>query len=168
MSRSPSTMKGILLTADAIYAARSGGEETFNAGMYDTALQEAAGMLTASNGQAFGGIVEYKGNGIVIPTNIAQDSTTFGKDVDLEDVIEKMTEDDMMAAGGGSLPMSAAGEVNFERLKDQIDLVQKDDGSVAVRFERDGDIFGLTTPSGDEYTIDLRILAQSVIDKRVK
>jgi hypothetical protein len=168
MSRSPSTMKGILLTADAIYAARSGGEETFNAGMYDTALQEAAGMLTASNGQAFGGIVEYKGNGIVIPTNIVQDSTTFGKDVDLEDVIKKMTEEDLMAAGGGSLPMSAAGEVNFERLKNQIDLVQKDDGSVAVRFERDGDIFGLTTPSGDEYTIDLRILAQSVIDKRVK
>ena len=166
MSRSPSTMKGILLTADAIYAARSGGEEIFNSRIYDTALQEASGMLTASDGRNYGGIVGFKGNGIVIPTNIAQEGTTFGADLDLDDVIDKMDQDDFVASAGGAFPLTQSGPVNFERLKDNINLVQKDDGSVAVLYERDDMMFGLTTPSGEEFTIDLRVLAQSVIDKR--
>lgn len=168
VARSPKTMSGILSTADAIYAARSGGEGMFNASMYDTALQEAAGMVVASNGKRFGGIVEFGGNGIVIPRNIAQSSSYLGVEVDLPEVIEGITEAGLMAAGGGYLPQTQAGPVNIEKLIENIVLVQSDDGSVVVRYKRDDMIFDLTNEAGEEYSVDLQILAQSVIDARAK
>jgi hypothetical protein len=107
----PKTRSAILATTDNIYAQRFivSGKTVFDEDMYKQAFQEASGMIVAKNGKSYGGIIEYRGNRIPIPNNVAQDS--------FKDILNRATYEDFSAVSNG-LPEDDQGrKFTIERLR---------------------------------------------------
>lgn len=107
----PKTRSAILATTENIYAQRFivSGKTVFDEDMYKQAFQEASGMLTHKNGKSYGGIIEYRGNRIPIPNNVAQDS--------FKDILNRATYDDFAAVANG-LPEDDQGrKFTIDRLR---------------------------------------------------
>jgi hypothetical protein len=107
----PKTRSAILATTDNIYTQRFivSGKTVFDEDMYKQAFQEASGMIVAKNGKSYGGIIEYRGNRIPIPNNVAQDS--------FKDIINRATYEDFAAVSNGLPEDDQSRKFTIERLR---------------------------------------------------
>jgi hypothetical protein len=107
----PKTRSAILATTDNIYTQRFivSGKTVFDEDMYKQAFQEASGMIMAKNGKSYGGIIEYRGNRIPIPNNVAQDS--------FKDIINRATYEDFAAVSNGLPEDDQSRKFTIERLR---------------------------------------------------
>jgi hypothetical protein len=107
----PKTRSAILATTDNIYTQRFivSGKTVFDEDMYKQAFQEASGMIVAKNGKSYGGIIEYRGNRIPIPNNVAQDS--------FKDIINRATYEDFAAVSNGLPEDEQSRKFTIERLR---------------------------------------------------
>lgn len=156
----PTTRSNITITADNIYTQRAivAGKTVFDEGMYRDAFQEAAGATKAKNGKLYGGIIEYRGNRIPIPNNIAQDS--FG------DIVGKATYDDFVAASNGIPEDEQGRKYTIDRLRKGYP-VASEDGMSFWSYDNPsqktgGQLIGFTNKSGSPLKVDLKILAERI------
>jgi len=156
----PETRANILLTADNIYTQRAivAGKTVFDEDMYKQAFQEAAGATKDKNGKMYGGIIEYRGNRISIPSNIPQDR--------FSDIIRKATYDDFVAASNG-IPADDKGRpYTIDRLRKGYPVADTS-GSSYWSFDNPkektgGTLTGFYTKDGSPLKVDLRILGERV------
>ena len=107
----PITRNALLATTEAIYANRAitAGKTTFDESMWKKSFQQASGAIQGADGNLYGGIIEYRGNHIPIPTNIRQDRFRY--------IIETATYDDFMAASNGVPQDSQGRQYSVDRLR---------------------------------------------------
>jgi len=156
----PETRANILTTADNIYTQRAivAGKTVFDEDMYKQAFQEAAGATKDKNGKMYGGIIEYRGNRISIPSNIPQDR--------FSDIIRRATYDDFVAASNG-VPADDTGRAyTIDRLRKGYP-VSDASGTAFWSFDNPkekagGTLIGFYTKDGSPLKVDLRVLGERV------
>lgn len=155
---SPIAKKGMMDVAKAIYVGRGGPLEKTKDGRIQPdsdiildAIQDAAGRITGSDGKFYGGIDNYKGINVSIPTTIETGT--------LDDIIEKVSPAAFMDARVGGLPRDPNGNpLNIEEIRDrgQLRLQQTTEPNmVSVRFEANGAIYTATNEAGGSFVINL-------------
>ena len=156
----PETRANILTTADNIYTQRAivAGKTVFDEDMYKQAFQEAAGATKDKNGKMYGGIIEYRGNRISIPSNIPQDR--------FSDIIRKATYDDFVAASNGTPADDTGRAYTIDRLRKGYP-VSDASGTAFWSFDNPkekagGTLIGFYTKDGSPLKVDLRVLGERV------
>jgi len=156
----PETRANILTTADNIYTQRAivAGKTVFDEDMYTQAVQEAAGAIKHKNGKLYGGIIEYRGNRISIPSNISQDS--------FSNIIRKATYDDFVAASNGTPADDTGRAYTIDRLRKGYP-VSDASGTAFWSFDNPkekagGTLIGFYTKDGSPLKVDLRVLGERV------
>jgi hypothetical protein len=156
----PETRANILTTADNIYTQRAivAGKTVFDEDMYKQAFQEAAGAIKHKNGKLYGGIIEYRGNRISIPSNISQDS--------FSNIIRKATYDDFVAASNGTPADDTGRAYTIDRLRKGYP-VSDASGTAFWSFDNPkekagGTLIGFYTKDGSPLKVDLRALGERV------
>jgi hypothetical protein len=156
----PQTRANILITADNIYTQRAivAGKTVFDEDMYKQAFQEAAGATKDKSGKMYGGIIEYRGNRISIPSNIPQDR--------FSDIIRRATYDDFVAASNG-VPADDTGRAyTIDRLRKGYP-VSDASGTAFWSFDNPkekagGTLISFYTKDGSPLKVDLRVLGERV------
>lgn len=107
----PITRNALIATTEAIYANRAitSGKTTFDESMWKKSFQQASGAIQGADGNLYGGIIEYRGNHIPIPTNIRQDR--------FRSIIDRATYEDFMAASNGVPQDSQGRKYPIDRLR---------------------------------------------------
>jgi hypothetical protein len=156
----PETRANILTTADNIYTQRAivAGKTVFDEDMYKQAFQEAAGATKDKNGKMYGGIIEYRGNRISIPSNIPQDR--------FSDIIRRATYDDFVAASNGTPADDTGRAYTIDRLRKGYP-VSDASGTAFWSFDNPkekagGTLIGFYTKDGSPLKVDLRVLGERV------
>jgi hypothetical protein len=156
----PETRANILTTADNIYTQRAivAGKTVFDEDMYTQAVQEAAGAIKHKNGKLYGGIIEYRGNRISIPSNISQDS--------FSNIIRKATYDDFVAASNGTPADDTGRAYTIDRLRKGYP-VSDASGTAFWSFDNPkekagGTLIAFYTKDGSPLKVDLRVLGERV------
>lgn len=165
-SSNPITRNALIATADNIYAhlAISSGKTTFDESIYRKAFQQASGAVQGADGNLYGGIIEYRGNKIPIPTNIRQDR--------FRSIIEKATYEDFMAASNGTPQDSQGRRYSVDRLKKSYPIFIDKDIAV-LSFDNPAENAGsrlngfLLEDGQTTMQIDFRKLADIVNSKEV-
>jgi len=158
----PRTRQAIVKTADAIYLSRSIGMDktVFDADLYRQAFQEAAGGIMYKDGRMRGGIIEYRGIKLAIPSTVPQD--------DFEDIIDEATLEDFQAAAG-SMPKDEKGRpYTLERLRKAY-LVSMDNEKAIVFYDnptKKSNPVAFGVEDGQPLILDLRVLSSRVIDRK--
>jgi hypothetical protein len=159
-SISPPTRNALIATADAIYTKRAidSGKTTFDERMFTKAFQDAAGATKGTDGNLYGGIIEYRGNRIPIPGNIRQDK--------FKSIIEQATYEDFAAVSNG-LPEDPQGrKYTIEKLRKGYPIFI-DTGVAQWSYDnpsegKGGKLEGFSTRSGTPLEIDIAKLADIV------
>lgn len=156
----PETRANILTTADNIYTQRAivAGKTVFDEDMYKQAFQEAVGATKDKNGKMYGGIIEYRGNRISIPSNIPQDR--------FSDIIRRATYDDFVAASNGTPADDTGRAYTIDRLRKGYP-VSDASGTAFWSFDNPkekagGTLIGFYTKDGSPLKVDLRVLGERV------
>ncbi len=126
--------------------------------MYKQAFQEAAGATKDKNGKMYGGIIEYRGNRISIPSNIPQDR--------FSDIIRKATYDDFVAASNGTPADDTGRAYTIDRLRKGYP-VSDASGTAFWSFDNPkekagGTLIAFYTKDGSPLKVDLRVLGERV------
>lgn len=148
---SPIAKKGIMDVAKAIYVGRQGPLDIVDSDRVIDAIQDAAGRIQGSDGKFYGGIDNYEGVNVSIPTTIETGT--------LNDIIDKVSPAAFMDARVGGLPRDPNGNpLDIQEIRDrgQLRLQQTaEPNMVSVRFVANGQMYTALNEAGGTFVINL-------------
>lgn len=163
-SKLPTTRNSIIKTADAIYtnrAIQSGKTDVFDENVYKAALQEASGGVRTASGKDWWGGVHNNSKGYyhMIPTNVKQS--------EFEDIVQKATFSDFLAAANGELTDSKGRPYSVEKLRDAylMEDVNQDNMRLYYGNPNSATAQQFYTKDGQPLVINYRKLVNSVKGK---